>query len=841
MLFFKFLGRLLGFGFAVGCAMVAGLGLYAITLLPDLPTVEQIRQIPLNVPLRVYSADNKLIAEYGNERRIPVTLDEAPPLLLDAILATEDDNFYYHTGVDFPGLARAFLANIRSQSSGQGASTITMQVVRNFFLNPEKTYTRKLKEILLSFNMERALTKDEILELYLNKIFLGHRAYGFAAASQVYYGLELGDLSLPEIAMLAGLPKAPSRDNPISNPGRASERRDYVLRRLYTLEKIDELSYETAQRAPVTAERHVAEINAEAPYVAEMVRQYLVDRLGSHAYDRGLNVTVTIDSRYQTKANKALRDGLIAYDKRHGYRGAAGKINLDGLSNDKIDDLLLGYPSSQEVQPAVVLSAEQPGFTARTRNGDEVEVSLNTMTWAQPYKTPNSKGPEPVAADEVVAPGDVIYLYLQTGKAEDGQETTTWRFGQMPEVEGALVTIDSNSGAILALTGGFDYYLSKFNRATQAERQPGSNIKPFIYSAALDNGFTPASLVSGAPVVIEDDLEGVWRPENYSKKFFGPTRLRKALSKSLNLVSVRLLRAMGIDNTIQHLEKFGFDPERLPRSLALSLGATSITPIELVRGYAVFSNGGNLVTPYFIEKIEDNQGRPVNPEDLLLAACKNADDSDGTRDCGSPDEIEKAGIIEALDDGDADDTNGVRPPPIAAFRSEPRRVLSAQNAFLTANMMKQVIRSGTGTRALALERSDLSGKTGTTNNYLDAWFSGFNPEVTTTVFVGFDEPSHLGRRESGASAALPIWIDYMGTVLPDYPQLPEQPPEQIITRYIDNESGKLTATNDPNGFNEYFRAGTEPTNAVQPASRVSNATGRPAPTTDEQSVSESLF
>lgn len=791
--------------------MGAGLGLYAISLLPNLPTVEEIRQIPLNVPLRIYSADNKLIAEYGNERRVPVTLDQAPPLLIDAILVTEDANFYHHTGVDFPGIFRALLSNIRSQSRGQGASTITMQVVRNFFLNPEKTYTRKLKEILLAFNMERALTKDEILELYLNKIFLGHRSYGFAAAAQVYYGDSLENLSLPEIAMLAGLPKAPSRDNPISNPERASERRDYVLQRLHDLDKIDKLSMETARKAPITAERHIAEVELQAPYVAEMARHYLVNQMGSDAYGQGLNVTLTVRSDFQEKANEALRKGLLDYDVRHGYRGAAGKIDLEGIDTREILEMLHEYPASQELVPAVVIAVEKTGFNALTRDGEEIRVPLKNMTWAVEYITPNSQGPEPTSASDVVAKNDVVYVVLDNGDTED--DSMAWRLSQMPEVSGALVSLDSRTGAILALSGGFDYYLSKFNRAIQAERQPGSNIKPFIYSAAIENGFTASSLVSGAPIVVEDNLEGIWRPENYSKKFFGPTRLRKALSLSLNLVSVRLLRAIGVDEAIQHLQKFGFEENRLPRSLSLSLGSIAVTPLDMARGYSVFANGGKLTTPYFIEKIEDADGNPITLLSEQTDACTECTES-VTED--SPDDAKK----------------------LLAFKTDPIQTVSPQNAFLTSDLMKQVILSGTGRRALALGRSDLAGKTGTTNNYRDAWFSGFNPDVTTTVFVGFDEPAHLGRRESGASAALPVWVDFMGSILQRYPEQPESIPEQIVVRYVNKESGQLTATDDPEGFDEYYIAGTEPTNIVKPL--VDASKGNTGQQTGDN-VSESLF
>jgi penicillin-binding protein 1A len=818
-LLLKILFKLFGFGFAVASAMALGLALYAISLLPGLPTVEQIRAVPLNIPLRMYTADGKLVAEYGNERRIPVTLDQAPPLLLDAILVTEDTNFYHHTGVDFPGIVRALISNIRNQSRGQGASTITMQVVRNFFLNPEKTYERKLREVLLAFNTERALTKDEILELYLNKIFLGHRSYGFAAAAQVYYGADLENLSVPEIAMLAGLPKAPSRDNPISNPGRAEIRRDHVLQRLYDLGKIDRLTLDTAKKAPITADRHVTEVEVQAPYVAEMARQFLVDQLGETAYARGLNVTLTIDSRYQAEANRALRQGLLEYDKRHGYRGPVDQLELDDMSEEQIDNALFDIPPSRELMPAMILAATADGLDARTRDGEDVSVSLGGMKWARSYISANSQGPEPEAASDVAAAGDIVYL---APDSEGG-----WRLSQMPDVSGALVSLETGSGAILALTGGFDYYLSKFNRALQAERQPGSNIKPFIYSAALDNGFTPGSLVSGAPIVVEDELEGVWRPENYSRKFFGPTRLRKALSLSLNLVSVRLLRAMGVDTAIDHLARFGFDPDRLPRSLSLSLGSTTVTPLEIARGYSVFANQGLRTSPYFIARVEDPDGNPVEIKPR---------DADSCDDCAEEpasdfDDEAEGRSTENLDAGIEAGLYTVGP-------SEPVQAISPQNAFLTRSMMQQVILSGTGRRALALGRSDLAGKTGTTNNFRDAWFSGFNPDITTTVYVGFDEPRHLGRRESGASAALPIWVDYMGTVLPDYPERPATIPDQIVTRFINRESGALTRNDDPDGFMEYFLSGTEPTNEIRP---LVNSGGSIGGTTSGETVSESLF
>ena len=822
----KILFKLISLGLIVVFTMGVGLALYASTLLPNLPTVEEIRHIPLNIPLRIYSSDQKLIGEYGNERRIPVTLDQAPPLLIDAILVTEDDRFYHHTGVDFPGLVRAAISNFMSRSKGQGASTITMQVARNFFLNPEKTYTRKLKEILLAFNLERALTKDEILELYLNKIFLGHRSYGFAAAAQVYYGVELENLSVPEIAMLAGLPKAPSRDNPISNPDHAKERRAYVLKRLHELGKIDDLSLEIASKAPITARRHSANVDFQAPYIAEMARQFLFERFGQEVYEKGLNVTVTVNSEYQKKADQSLRKGLLDYDLRHGYKGPIGEIDLSTHSTDQTNQEILDqldqYPPSKEIIPAVVTSTETNQFNALTQQGSSVTISKENFLWAKQYIGPNHVGPEPSAANQLVSVGDVIYV---RNLGED-----QWMLSQLPEVSGALVSLDPHSGAILALTGGFDYYLSKFNRATQAERQPGSNIKPFIYSAAFDHGFTPGSLVSAAPIVIENELEGIWRPQNYSKKFFGPTRLRRALSLSLNLVSVRLLRSIGLDTTIAHLGKFGFDPEHLPRNLSLALGSTTITPLELASSFAVVANGGTFTAPYLIEKIEDPEGNPV---ELPESPCKDCDLDQGDQGEDSTFLSEDETVPTSADQQNLQGSDEVVLSISETDKALPSGI-SPQNAFLTQSIMRQVIRSGTGQRALALNRSDLAGKTGTTNDFRDAWFSGFSPDVVTTVFVGFDEPSHLGTRESGASAALPIWVDFMGRVLQDFPEKTQSIPNNITTRFINKNSGLVTSLDDPDGYTEYYLVGSEPNNLVDNSSVEKNSD-------DEESVTESLF
>ncbi len=791
--------RLVAVTAAAGLLGAAAVGVFVWSLLPDLPSIETIRDIRLKVPLRIHTADGALIGEFGDERRIPVQIDNVPPLLVNAILAAEDDAFYRHPGVDIAGVARAAIANLRSGEHGQGASTITMQVARNYFLTREKTYKRKIKETLLAFRLEQALTKDEILELYINKIFLGHRAYGFGAAARVYYAKTVDELTLAQIAMLAGLPKAPSRDNPLTNPDNARVRRDYVLSRLYDLGHIDAATFEESRSAPLTASRHVAEVDVEAPYVTEMARRYMVERYGEQAYERGYRVYTTIQAEYQRAADAALRRGLIAYDRRHGYRGPVQHVTLSkDADREWLASVVGDVPPSNDLLPAVVIAVGDGHFKAYTRAGQVVQVDASGFAWARRHLSARKLGPQPDAAGDVVAPGDVIYVQPI---AENG-----WRLAQIPEAAGALVSLRPADGAILALTGGFDYYLTKFNRATQAKRQPGSNLKPFIYSAALEKGFTPATLVSGAPIVVEDtSTEAIWRPENYSKRFFGPTRLRHALSLSLNLVSVRLLRAIGVEHAINHLERFGFYREQLPQGLSLALGAASLTPLEIVSGYAVFANGGYRVEPYLVATVEDRDGAVV--ERTVPATV-----------CGScPNEVDEASSTRHAE-----------------------RVISAENVFLMNSLMQQVISSGTGRRALQLARKDLAGKTGTTNNYHDAWFSGFNGDVVTTVWVGFDQPSDLGRGEAGSRAALPIWIDFMKVALQGRPEKTLAPPDSIVSTFVHSATGEAVSASHPDAYEEYFVAGTEPLPTATAAaySPATEAVGRTEPPRD---VTEGLF
>ena len=631
----------------LGCIGAAGLYWY---LAPKLPPIDSLKDVQLQEPLRVYSSDGRLIAEFGEKRRTPLQFEQVPPLMVKAVLAAEDERFYQHPGVDWQGLTRAVVHLVRTGEKGPGGSTITMQVARNFFLGREKTYVRKINEILLALKIEEELSKDDILELYLNKIFLGHRAYGVEAAALVYYGARLDELSVAQIAMIAGLPKAPSRFNPIVNPDRAKTRRDYVLGRMRELEAIGEEEYLIAVATPVTARLHGLSVEVEAPYVAEMVRTFVEDRLGEEAYTAGFRVYTTIDSRLQEAANLALRKNLLAYDQRHGFRGPEFHVDLD-TPDVNLDAVLADIPSTAGLLPAVVVEVEDKLVTAYAKIFGEIQVPWEGIEWARAYIDENRRGPELESAGDVVERGDVVRVQLE----EDG-----WRMVQVPAVEGALVSLSPEDGALHALSGGYDFYRSKFNRAVQAERQPGSSFKPFIYSAAVEFGYTAASIINDAPVVFDDPgLEAVWRPENYSGKFFGPTRLRVALFKSRNLVSIRLLRAVGIEFAVGYLKRFGLDVDRIPHDLSLALGSGSVTPLEMATGYAVLANGGFRVTPYFVDRIEASDGT------LWYAA-------DPERVCGDCDEDEEVALDIVVDaDLDqvvlADDEFGEEPSRISEF------------------------------------------------------------------------------------------------------------------------------------------------------------------------------
>lgn len=794
--------------FLAGGSGLVLLALVSLALLPTLPSIENMTEGRLKVPMRVYTADGILIGEFGEERRIPIKIGETPELLIRAILAAEDAGFYDHHGVSFLGIARAAWANFRAGAHRQGASTITMQVARNFFLSPEKTYTRKLKEMLLSFKLERQLSKQEILELYLNKIFLGHRAYGFAAASRIYYGKKLSELSLPELAMLAGLPKAPSKNNPIRNKERALNRRDYILSRMFKLEYIDEAVFRSATLGPLSARKHQLKYDVEAPYISEMVRRYMLDSYDIKAYAGGFHVYTTINSKYQTAANRALRAGIMAYDRRHGYRGPEGRLDItSNVDKSILDDALDRYRTVGQLVPAVVLLVDKQSITTYTKDGTVVEIGWEGLSWARRYINENALGPSVKSAASIVKLGSVIYV--------ENSPEGIWRLAQKPEVAGAFVAIRPNDGAILALTGGFDFYSSKFNRVTQAERQLGSNIKPFVYSAALHKGFTAATTVSGAPIAIEDEtLEDVWIPKNYSGKFYGPTRLRKALTLSINLVSVRLVRAMGATYTVKYLSRFGFNKEKLPRNMSLALGSASVKPLEVVRAFSVFANEGFQVEPYFITRVEDNENNILEQANPLVVCltCPEAqllENGDAGRVTNSKagDELPKEPKEKKTRQGGPVEEEIPEPKKDVMLKPRfARRTVSPDNIFIMRSIMQDVIRRGTGHRAMVLNRRDLAGKTGTSNDFRDAWFSGFTDGIAATSWIGFDQPASMGNGEAGSRAALPIWIDFMRVALEDFPEVTKKVPEGVVEKYVHQKTGKFTSEDNPDAIMEYFIA-----------------------------------
>lgn len=782
---------------------ILALGIY-LFLEPGLPSVTALKDVQLQTPLRVYSQEGDLLAEYGEKRRKPLRLGQIPQSMQQAFLAAEDDRFFKHPGVDYQGLLRAAAHIIRTGEKGPGGSTITMQLARNFFLTRERTYSRKLKEIFLALKIERELSKHEILELYLNKIYFGHRAYGVGAAAEVYYGTPVDELSLDQIAMIAGLPKAPSTFNPIANPDRALLRRNYVLGRMRDLEFIDEQVYAATITAPITALVHSPVVAVNAPYIGEMARDEIFARFGPDAYTRGYRVYTTVKSKLQRAANNALRTALLAYEERHGYRGPEARIETNDLDDQSTwSGRLANYRSVGGLQAALVVKTDDKHAQVYVRNGDTKTLDWDGLDWARPYINENRMGPKPESAADILSPGDIIRI-RQT-------EAEKWRLAQIPSVSGALVSLDPKDGSVIALIGGFDFYLSKFNRVTQAQRQPGSNFKPFIYSAALEKDFTPASIINDAPVVFNDtSLEDMWRPENYSGKFFGPTRLRVALTKSRNLVSIRLLNNMGKQHAMDHILKFGFDRERLPLDLSLALGSGTMTPLEIASGYAVFANGGFQVAPYFIQHIKTADGNVVyqaNPQIVCAAPCAASDEKTATTDPVPDVDSEIAGTSE-----------------IQQRITPATRIITAHTAYQMVSMMKDVIRFGTGKRAMALKRSDLAGKTGTTNDQMDAWFSGYNSEVVATVWVGFDQLKTLGNRETGAAAALPMWIDYMRVALEGMPEHTMKQPHGMVTVRIDPKTGLLADADHANAIFETFRADRVPTRTSLGSGQVSGST-----------------
>jgi len=814
----RLLKWLVATGLALAAATVvvaAGVYLY---IEPRLPAIEQLRDVRLQEPLRIHDRHGELIAVYGSKRRIPLGLDQIPDELEQAFIAAEDDRFYDHPGVDWMGIARAAVNLALTGAKGQGGSTITMQVARNFFLSRQKTYIRKLKEILLALKIERHLGKDKILELYLNKIYLGDSAYGVGAAAKVYYGRSVDELTLDQMATLSGLPPAPSRLNPAANPDAARQRRDYVLARMRDLGMIGSGRYEEARAQPVDATAGAASLELDAAYVGEIARLETIARFGEEVYTGGYDVFTSISGAQQRAAIRALQHALVDYETRHGYTGPAARLDprripapgeLDGpadggdepardpgvLGASGLDDVLDGHVTTVVTDPAVVVAVGEQRALVYTRHGGLTRLPWSEMQWAAPRVDDGTVGAEPESPADVVAVGHVIHVRSR----EEGPGV---RLAQIPEVNGALVALDPSNGAVRALRGGFAFSRSQFNRVTQARRQPGSNFKPFVYSAALNKGFTPATLINDAPVVFDDPaLEDTWRPENYSGRVFGPTRLREGLVYSRNLVSIRVLLKIGIPYAVGYVQRFGFPENQLPHNLTLALGSASLTPLQIARGYSVFANLGHLVDPFLVTRIRDGSGEVVyraSPTYVCPDPCETVDGGSSTDEAegeplGADDRPDKLGAVGVPDD---------------QRLSEQRRadrVVGERNAYIVRSFLRDVARRGTGRGTRALGRDDIGGKTGTTDDQLDAWFSGFNSSLVATAWVGYDQQRSLGERETGARAALPMWMDFMRTALRETPEQWPDLPAGMVTVRIDPETGEYAGPNVEDPVFEIFR------------------------------------
>jgi penicillin-binding protein 1A len=730
---------------AVAASVVLVIGYAMVVAYPNLPSLEALTSYQPKIPLQIFSIEGDLIGEFGEEKRAFLKIEQTPDTLRKAIIAAEDERFYEHGGVDYIGVVRAALSNFAAASARQGASTITMQVARNFFLSTEKTFSRKFNEALLAFKIEHSLTKDEILQLYINQIYLGQRAYGFGAAALVYFGKPLDQLNLGEIAMLAGLPKAPSRYNPVINMNRAKQRQRYVLRRMFELNHIDAEQLKQAEAQPIIVTRQVQEFATRADHFAEMVRQAIYDAYKEEAYTRGFRVYTTLSKVHQDAAYRALRQGVLEYDERQNYRGAEGYFDLpkEEVGEEALEDALQEELESDDIYPAIVLEVDTKTVKAYRKGGEFVAIAGDGLKFAS--RMIGNRAPAKVRLRR----GALIRVQ------PDGK--SGWKIVQLPQVEAALVSVNTNDGAIRAMVGGFDFYRNKYNHVTQARRQPGSSFKPFIYSAALEKGFTPATIINDAPLTIDASETGSvnWEPRNFDGTFDGPIRMRTALTRSKNLVSIRILQAITPQYAQDYISRFGFDPKQHPPYLTMALGAGSTTPLEMVMGYSVFANGGFRVTPYFIERIEDTRGEILGKANPIQVG-KGAE-----------------------------------------------RVIDSRNAFIMANMMQDVIRGGTGARAMALGRVDLAGKTGTTNEQMDAWFAGFQRNLATVVWMGYDIPRTLGDHETGAVAALPVWMSYMGTVLKSQPEELWVAPQGVVAVAINPQTG-LRDRHAPTPMIEYF-------------------------------------
>ena len=807
-------------------ALISGAYLY---LQPSLPSVEAMRQIELQVPLRVYSRDGQVIAQIGEQRRIPVTFEQVPPMVRQAFIAAEDDRFFEHSGFDYQGILRSMMVNLLPGYRLEGASTITQQTAKNLFLTNDRTWRRKGQEMFLTYRIEQEFSKEEILGLYLNVINFGKRAYGVAAAADLYFGKTLDQLTLAEAATLARVPQAPSRFNPINNPTAAAQRRTYVLRRMRELGFIDTEAERRAAAEKIFARVHVQSFEVEAPYVAEMARLELVQRFGAAAQNEGYKIYTTIEPVQQGAANEALRTGLLDYDRRHGWRGARATVSIPANGDEAaFEELLEEQPVSGGVLPALVLEVQDKSARVYARGSGVVTLPWEGISWARP-KVNGRLGKSPKSAREILARGQIVHVTLQP----------TPQLAQIPEAAAALVALSPVDGAITALVGGFDYFdvnAGKFNRAIQAKRQPGSGYKPFLYSAALENGFTPSSLVLDAPFVIDDPrMEEAWRPENSSGDFGGPTRLREALVKSRNLVSIRVLQAIGMGPAMAYTERFGFDRASLPRNLTLSLGTMSATPLQVAAGYAVFANGGHRIQPWFIERIVDPQGQVVFEATPRRVA----------RECDPPEAItaSETPAIEAAtaQNADAEEAGEAEALPLPTSCKLPAtqvapRVISSQNAWLITDMLRDVITRGTGRRALALGRSDVAGKTGTTNEARDTWFNGYNPTLVASVWVGFDQLRPLGEGEEGSRTAVPIWTDFMAKALKGVPDRPWPVPGGLVQVRISPVTGEIASADDPDAIFETFMTDRLPTGGV-----LGEAGMDPARPPTEQPSAEPIF
>ena len=800
-----FVGFVLLGAFAVACTFVY--------LAPSLPTADSMHSVELQVPLRVYSGSGGLISQIGEQRRIPITFDEIPLVVRQAVLAAEDDRFFQHSGVDWMGVARALAVNVASAEAGQGGSTITQQAARNMFLTLDKTLRRKMSEVFVTYRMERDFTKEQILATYLNVIFFGQRSYGIAAAAETFFGKPLADVTVGEAATLAGIIQLPSRYNPVSNPQAAAVRRGYVLRRMEQLGYIDSAQAAAAAQEPIASRGFAPLFDVEAPYVAELARQEVVRRFGPAAVNAGYKVFTTIDGRLQSAGNRALRIGLIEYDRRHGYRGPLEKLKVDPRSDPAaLDELLAKRETVSLLQPAVVLKVADTSAEVHIKGQGEARIGWDGLSWARRQLKNGFTGAAPRKAAEVVAVGDVVYVISDRRGAA--------QLAQLPDAQGALVAVDPLDGAIVSMVGGFDFYYNRFNRVTQARRQPGSGFKPFFYSAALEHGFTPASVILDMPLNFDDGGEENWRPENASREFSGPMRFREALVRSRNTVSIRILENMGIDAAIDHAVKFGFQKDSIPRNFTLALGTQVVTPLEMATGFAAFANGGFKVEPYYISRIEDSSGKVIYEAAPVLAcaACEDRVQPPPEPPAPSlPDEGTAAtGVVPVPDPvvpviHDVDAPEGLRRIAllqggrgyVPAERLAPR-ILSAQNAWLMTDIMQDVVQRGTAVRARALGRTDIGGKTGTSQEERDSWFNGFNAQLVASVWVGFDEERSLGSGEDGARNAVPIWMGFMREALRNVPLATQPRPAGLIDLRISPYMGTLASPLDPDAITETF-------------------------------------